>query len=168
MSAPPLPLRALDLLATLRSHRVEFVVIGGFSLAAHGYVRATKDVDIVPEPEPANLRRLWGALQDLDAAPMLGDIDAEELPVSFTADGLIEGGGNWVLQTRLGRLDVMQYVSGIHSYEQLAQGAVVPDLPGMDDPPAFAGRDDLIAMKHAAGRPLDLQDISALERTGAS
>lgn len=161
MSTPPL--RPLDLLAALRAYHVEFVVIGGFSLAAHGYVRGTKDVDIVPNPEPGNLRRLWEALQDLDATPMLGDLAAEELPLTFDADGLLAGGGNWVLQTRLGRLDVMQWVPGVRGYAQLVEGAIRPDLPGMADPPAFAGRDDLIAMKHAAGRPQDLQDIAALE-----
>ena len=40
------PLRALELMETLLRHGVEFVVIGGFSLAAHGYVRGTKDLDI--------------------------------------------------------------------------------------------------------------------------
>jgi hypothetical protein len=42
------PLRPLELLGELLRNDVDFVVIGGFSLAAHGVVRATKDVDIVP------------------------------------------------------------------------------------------------------------------------
>src|SRR5437773_866032 len=54
------PLRAYQVLATLREHHVEFVVIGGIALAAHGYIRGTKDVDIVPEPSPENLQRLLG------------------------------------------------------------------------------------------------------------
>src|SRR6266487_130267 len=50
-------LRAAQLLATLARHAVEYVVIGGYALAAHGYVRATKGVDIVPAPNPQNLGR---------------------------------------------------------------------------------------------------------------
>lgn len=47
----PPRLQAEPLLSTLRRHGVEFVVIGGFSLAAHGVVRGTQDIDIVPAPE---------------------------------------------------------------------------------------------------------------------
>ena len=36
--------------SVLSEHDVEFVIIGGFALAAHGVVRGTKDIDIVPEP----------------------------------------------------------------------------------------------------------------------
>ena len=55
------PLRPRELLSTLAKHHVEFVVIGGFALAPHGYVRATKDIDVVPNPEGANLHRLAAA-----------------------------------------------------------------------------------------------------------
>ena len=58
---PEQPLKPLDLLGELHTLGVEFIVIGGYCLAVHGYVRGTKDVDIVPEPEQANLRRLLAA-----------------------------------------------------------------------------------------------------------
>ncbi len=109
------PMRPLDLLAALRRHDVEFVVIGGYSLAAHGYVRATKDVDVVPEPNRANLSRLLAALDELDAEPLArGDFKAEEVPELNLQN--LEMGGNWLLRTRYGRLDVMQYVEGMKSY----------------------------------------------------
>jgi len=157
------PLRPLELLAALRQHNVEFVVIGGYSLAAHNYVRATKDVDVVPEPSRANLRRLLVALEDLDAEPLaIGDFEAHEVPELNLAN--LEGGGNWLLRTRYGRLDVMQYVEGMQSYGQLRAGAITRELPGFERPPLFAGLDDLIALKQAAGRDQDLADIAELER----
>jgi hypothetical protein len=59
---PEQPLNPLDLLTGLRTLEVEFIVIGGYCLAAHGYVRGTKDVDIVPEPEQANFGGSWPRL----------------------------------------------------------------------------------------------------------
>ncbi len=59
----PVPLHPYELLGTLRKHGADFIVIGGFSLAVHGYVRATKDIDIVPEPSRENLERLMSALK---------------------------------------------------------------------------------------------------------
>lgn len=149
-------LQPLELLRVLRERNVDFLVIGGVAVAAHGYVRGTKDVDIIPEPSHANLERLLGALNALDAHPDVGDFRPEEMPVQLDLHGLAQG-GNWFLATRYGRLDLMQAVGGARSYETLREAAIVKD--GI----AYVGLDDLIAMKHAAGRDLDHVDIRALE-----
>jgi hypothetical protein len=140
----------------LRSHQVAFVIIGGYALAAHGYVRATKDIDIVPGPDPNNLARLAAALRDLEAQVDMGSLAAHELDMRPDEDGL-GAGGNWVLKTRVGRLDVMQDVPGLRNYEALRAGAI--EVNG----DLYAGYDELIRMKVASGREEDLRDIAALE-----
>jgi hypothetical protein len=149
------------LLAALQANGVEFVIVGGFSLAAHGVVRGTKDIDIAPAPEQANLERLATALDALDATIDLGDIDPDELGIGLDGYGLAHG-GNFCLLTSRGRLDVMQNIDGVRGYDELRAGAVDVSLPGVPAPLQFAGYDALIAMKAAAGRDQDLIDIAAL------
>jgi hypothetical protein len=157
------PPRFFDLLRALREHEVEFVLIGGFAVGFHGYPRATKDVDIVPEPSHDNLARLWSALQALEARPVeLEQFRHEELPMPFSFEALVEGDGNWALETRLGRIDVMRCVKGIESYDELRSNAAELAVPEIGHPIWIAGLDDLISMKEAAGRDLDLIDITAL------
>ena len=66
-----LDLRAL--LAALHAAEARFVLIGGVAVAAHGYVRATEDLDIVPDPSAENLRRLGNALVRMGATLPLAD-----------------------------------------------------------------------------------------------
>ncbi len=156
-------LRAEPMLRVLAEHQVAFVIIGGFALAAHGVIRATKDIDIVPDPRPENIRRLVAALRALGAEAMHAeDFDPSELGLSPDEDGLALG-GNWVLRTRLGRLDIMQHVAGARSYDALRDASVETEVPGAGHF-RFAGLDDLIAMKVAAGRPQDQVDITSLQR----
>jgi hypothetical protein len=156
-------LQAERLLRNLREHGVELVIIGGFALSAHGVVRATKDIDVVPDPAPANLRRLASALRALDAQVMLADDFApSELGIEPDEEGLALG-GNWVLRTSLGRLDVMQDVPGMRGYDALRTRAVEVEVAEAGRLP-FAGLDDLIAMKVAAGRPQDELDVASLLR----
>jgi hypothetical protein len=76
-------------------------VIGGFAVGAHGYPRATKGLDIVPDPAPDNLKRLASALSDLDATVLgVEELSAEEV-VHPDAAGLAMG-GNFVLATSHG------------------------------------------------------------------
>jgi hypothetical protein len=159
----PPPLRFFELLRTLLAHDVEFVVIGGFALGFHGAARATKDVDIVPAPGVENLTRLWNALGELDASPQgLEDFRPEEMPIEWSLDGLIEGGGNWIVHTRFGRLDVMQWVQPFDSYSELRANAVEERVDEAGGIVVVAGLDDLIAMKEAAGRDQDLIDVTRL------
>jgi hypothetical protein len=158
-----LRLDAFELLEALVAHGADFVVIGALAVAAHGYPRATKGVDIVPAPATEHLERLLEALAAVDAEPLeLGDFRPDEL-VPLDLEGLAAG-GNWVLRTRFGRLDLLQYVAGMPSYEQLKAAAVSRELAGRKVHVRFCGYDHLIAMKHAAGRDLDLIDIAELER----
>lgn len=149
---------------------VDFVLIGGVAVAAHGYERATKDLDIVPSPDEANLARLVGALTRIEARELeVGDFRATELPVRFGLDGL-RAGGNWALATTKGRLDILQFVDGllesVDDYDGLRARAVELEFPGVGIVPVV-GLDDLVALKAAAGRDQDLLDISALRRLRA-
>ena len=60
------------ILRALNGHAVEYVVVGGFAVAAHGVVRATADLDLVVERSWQNAGRLADALQELEAADATG------------------------------------------------------------------------------------------------
>ncbi len=164
-NADTLP-RFYDLLRVLCEHEVAFVLIGGFAVSLQGFVRTTKDIDIVPESTPENVSRLWDALTSVAARPAdLGDFKPSEMPVAFTREGLIEGGGNWVLYTTLGRVDLMPYVEdteGELTYEELRESAERVDLPQVGHPIWVACVEHLIGMKEHANRDQDRIDITAL------
>ena len=155
----------IDRLAqALNDGGVEYIVIGGFAVAAHGYVRATKDLDIVPQPGAENLRRLAAVLGELDADNYgTGEFDAAEFPFDPRDPVQLAEGGNFVLSTNRGRLDVMQWVPGIPgdlAYEHLVRGAIKTDVIGQ--PVRVCSLEDLVSMKRAAGRAQDLEDLARL------
>jgi hypothetical protein len=156
------PLRIWELLAALVGGGVEFFVIGGVALAVYGFERATKDLDVVPDPDPQNLARLYAVLEKLDAEP-IELAGPEELPYPLSTEGLPRG-GNWFLTTRHGRVDVMQHLEGVletaEDYAGLAERTMPLETPA--GTVRFVGYDDLLRMKYAAGRDLDLTDIRAL------
>jgi hypothetical protein len=120
--------QADELLLALREAQVRFVVIGGIAVGVHGYVRATKDLDIVPDPEPENLARLSSLLRDLDAEHVgVGDFAAEEFPYDPTDPEQLAQGANFRLETRLGPLDIMQSVEQDPEYPALAREAISVD-----------------------------------------
>ena len=157
--------QADELLLALREAHVRFVVIGGIAVGVHGYVRATKDLDIVPDPEPENLTRLSSLLRELDAQHVgVGDFAAEEFPHDPTDPEQLAQGANFRLETRLGPLDIMQWVGGIDedpAYPPLAREAITVEFRG--GPLLVCGLEHLRAMKQAAGREQDLQDLRELD-----
>lgn len=148
------------ILETLEEAGVEFIVIGGVAVGFHGYVRATKDLDVVPAPDRRNLERLVAVLRDLSASlDGAGEFEAGELPDPLDVDALAQG-GNWVLQTRLGRFDIMQWIGDAELWSMLDPSAVEVEMDGMRL--RIVGFEDLVALKEQAGRPSDLEDIERL------
>lgn len=165
MTAGPSPLDVEGLLAALERAAIRFVVIGGFAVGAHGYPRATKDLDIVPDPDPENLARLASLLPELNASVLGMEDFAEDEVVQPDADGLAMG-GNFVLITSHGRLDIMQLIGPDLEYADLDSAAVEDEVFGHRI--RFCGFEHLIAMKEAAGRPEDEIDIRRLRESRAS
>jgi hypothetical protein len=55
-----------DLLAEFNAHGVEYLVVGAHALAAHGHVRATKDLDVWVRPDKANAKHIIDVLTAID------------------------------------------------------------------------------------------------------
>ncbi len=161
----PDALDPVSLLRHLSERRVEHIVIGGFAVNAHGYVRSSKDLDIVPNPTRENLARLAVALTEANAVDAeVSDFDPAELPRSAMRMEDLAQGGNFRLATDLGDLDIMQWVSGIEAddlYAELEREAIEASVEGI--PVRVCGLAHLRAMKRAAGRPQDLEDLERLD-----
>lgn len=163
------------LLAALDRHQVDCVLIGGMAVQAYGHVRTTLDLDVIAAWTPENMRRLASALDELGAR--LRGVDAELLGIDLSDPRQLYDGGNFLMRTRHGDLDVFsvdQTAGAPGSYEQLRQRAVAVEVLGARI--LIAHPEDLIRMKIAASsfrdrpeakRRQDLDDIAVLERLRA-
>jgi hypothetical protein len=146
-----------SLVAALRRRDVDYIVVGGVAVGAHGYIRATRDLDIVPDPATENLRRLAAALRDLGATLPL----ASGRPFSAATDlRPLERRANMTLDTPLGGLDVIQRAPGVPSFPTLAGDATETDVLGVAV--RICSLEHLRQMKLAAGRAQDAADLENL------
>lgn len=150
-------LRLVALLRRLIEGHVDFVVIGGVAVALQGYGRSTKDLDITYATDAANLEALGSAL--IAAGARLRGI-AEDVP--FVPDArTLKHTQILTLDTSDGGLDLLVDPSGAPPYETLRRRSEVVDYEGLSV--RVVSLDDLLSMKRAAHRPLDLVDVEALE-----
>ena len=136
------------LLKSLNAHSVRYVVIGATAFPVHGYARATLDLDLFIEPTAENAARAREALVAFGYD--MSDVAVDEMLVKKI---LIR---QYMLET-----DLHPFVAGATFGEVWARR--VEDRIG-ETPAAFAGLDDLIRMKEAAGRPKDLEDLRVLRK----
>lgn len=150
------PLDAARILQQLFASGVSYTVIGGLAVQAHGHTRTTQDIDLVPAPDTENLERLAGALDALGARSAGGGqrVGIGALLRRLATSGVVS------LDTEVGGVDVHLQPLGAAPYGELRRRAMMIEVAGVSV--AIAGRDDLIAMKRASGRPIDRGDIIAL------
>lgn len=152
---PETPLDAERILEALGEHAVDYVVVGGLAVQTHGHVRTTVDIDVFPRPDQSNLARLADALNALDARVLNPGSEGLEIDATMLPRATL-----WQFATRHGAIDVLHDAPGTPSYDALRAGALEIRLGDLQL--AVAGLDDLIGMKRASGRPVDLEDIAAL------
>ena len=148
MATVRLPPDFKEFLKLLNAHQVEYLLIGGYTVAYYGYPRATADIDIWIAVNPANAERIVTVLKEFGFSP------PELSPQLFLKD--------WQI-IRLGvppvRIELATTISGVNFAECYAQ-RVVDLLDGV--------KVNLISLQHlklnkkAAGRHQDLADLENL------
>lgn len=152
----PEPLRLRELLERLLEAKVEFVLVGGLAVNAWGYLRATRDVDIVPDPDTRNLERLSGLLEELG-----GRVEVEGAPLASSAiRTFLRAGDRTLVATQLGHLDVLQGLPQVPSFGELKSDARDADIGGLSV--RVCSLESLLAMKRASSRQRDQEDLEAL------
>lgn len=154
----------LDLFSALERHKVEYVLIGGLAVSLHGIERATMDIDVTVAMTPENLSALVAMARELGMTPVL--------PVDLNTLSDIDQLAQWHQQRNLEAfalrapghagitLDILLYPSV--DFSGMRERAVTYNAGSV--PVIVACIDDLIALKQAIGRPIDLTDIEHLKR----
>ena len=143
-----------DFLKYLNEEGTEFVIVGGYAVAFHGYVRATNDMDLFFRNTPANISRIAKALSRFG------------LPTTINEQSRFADPGNII---RLGippvRLEMINNISGL-SFDEVWERRT-SGLYG-ETPVCYPCLPDLLRNKRESGRPKDLIDIDELGGNRAS
>ena len=132
----------------LNAHQVEYLLIGGYAVAYHGYPRATADMDIWIATHPQNAEKIVAALKEFG-------FDLPELSTElFQKEGQI---------IRMGvppvRIEIATTISGVR-FEECFTARVVDELDGVAV--TMIDLAHLKINKKAAGRYKDLNDLENL------
>jgi len=145
---------AVAILRGLNRHGVEYVVIGGFAVAAYGVIRATEDLDIVVDQSWDNAARLAQALTDLDAR------HATDPATPLTQETLVRREDR-LFNTKHGQVHILNHVGTIPRYRDLIPAQLI-EVDGQRV--QVATKHHLRAMKTGTGRTKDLLDLEELEQ----
>lgn len=138
----------LNLLRLFHEENVDYVVVGGYAVIAHGFPRTTGDLDILVRPTTANARRAVGALGRYGfTRDEFEEADFLTVPnfLSFAS------GSVWI--------DLMTQLPGV-SFDDCLTGSL--ELKFADVPVRYIGLQALRETKQATGRPQDLRDLENL------
>ena len=137
-----------EFLKLLNAHRVEYLLIGGFAVALHGYPRATADMDVWVARHRENAEKLVLCLREFG-------FDTPNLnPELFDDPNRIVRMGEAPL-----RIEILTDIDGVN-FEDCASRAIHQTGAGEIIP--IISLDDLKANKRASGRAKDLDDLENL------
>lgn len=137
-----------EFIESFLSHQVEFMVIGGYAVAAYGRPRYTGDIDFFVKKSPDNARRIVAALHEFFGP--LPEIQEE----NFLDDDRMSQFGLEPL-----RIDILVQIKGVDFDAAYSRKTMITHS-GIDIP--FICLSDLLANKKATGRSKDLIDLGLL------
>ena len=138
----------VTLCRALQREKVRYVLIGGFAVILHGFVRATKDINLLIDPSIENIRALKRAMADLpdNAIALMEDDEVHRYSVVRIADEIV--------------VDLMKKACGVDYDDAVAAGLDVFELEDVEIP--LASKQTLIRTKDTV-RPGDAADVGFLE-----
>jgi len=139
-----------EMLQLLSEEQVDFIIVGAYALGAHGYPRATGDIDIWVKPNNTNSRRLYKALARFGAPLEQIEID------DFSMEGII-----FQIGVIPRRIDIITKIDGV-TYEEADEDKITVEVEGLMLP--VISLDKLIKNKMATGREKDELDIKTLKK----
>ena len=147
----------------LETATVRYLVAGGLAVNAHGYLRFTKDVDLVVQLETDNLRRALSALATLGYRPAI-PISVDQFADARQRESWVRDKGMQVFQLWSDahpETSVDVFVTEPFDFDEEYARAVVKPLRD-NLPVRFVSIPTLIRMKELANRPQDHIDIEHL------
>ena len=152
------------ILQAMKDAGVEFVLVGGFAVQLHGFVRSTIDLDIVLAMDDENLSKFIDVAKQFGLAPII-PVPIESLKNAAQIDQWHREKGMLAFALRepqVGGSVIDVLVRPEVTFDTLKKDAVIAQLFGRAV--MVASIDNLLVMKRAANRPKDRLDIDALER----
>lgn len=152
------------LVSALQQAGVRYLIAGGLAVNAHGYLRFTKDVDVVVRLAPENIERAFAVLAQLGYRPLV-PVTAAQFGDAPTREGWVRDKGMQVLQfwSDLHReTPVDMFVHEPFDFEDEYRRSLNKPLGRIEV--RFVTIPTLIRMKEAADRPQDRIDIEYLKR----
>jgi hypothetical protein len=140
-----------EFVESLNLNKVEYLVVGAFAVAWHGYPRFTADLDIL-RPDDGKAARMLEALRQFGFGSL--GIATTDLTASRQ---VIQ------LGVKPNRIDILTAISGV-SFKEAWTDRVEGSLDGV--PVTFIGRTALICNKESTGRAKDLGDAEELRKRG--
>jgi predicted nucleotidyltransferase len=141
----------VELLRLLEENGVEYMIVGGYAVAYHGYPRFTKDLDIFFRVTEENITRIRTTLV------AFGFREEDLPPNAFSAAGNVLTFGVAPV-----RVDQLNEIDGI-TYETAKDQIVRGTYGGVEV--TFIGFDDLVRNKKSTSRTKDKGDVEELIKT---
>ena len=137
----------LRLCKALNAEGVRYVLIGGFAVILHGFVRATKDIDLLIDASFENVQRLKRAMAVLpdNAIALIADDEVERYQVVRIADEIV--------------VDLLKAACGV-DYARAAEGGI--EIKTVDGVPIAVARKELLIETKQTVRPSDASDVQFL------
>lgn len=137
-----------EFLLLLNDHEVEYLLVGGYAVALHGYVRYTGDMDIWVLTSTDNATKVVKTLKDF------GVPQADELRPIFLLEKRVLGMGIPPY-----KIEVVTTIDGV-SFEECFLNRKTVEIEGVEIP--YLSLSDLRKNKKASGRFKDLNDLEHL------
>jgi hypothetical protein len=140
-----------EFIELLEENQVDYLLVGAYALAAHGYIRYTHDIDFLIANTLENARKMINVLSQFGFSSL-----------GLTEDDFLSDDLNVQLGNPPVRIDIITSITGIENFDQVKKNRVFIDVEGLKIP--TISRKDLIHNKRSTGRTKDQADAEELEK----